>query len=452
MVRKQLSVVICLCLVITVLLQGCSLGKARLAEVQLEWPEFMVMGAEAACTYTLVAEMGEAAYTQAFGQTAGAQAAGDAQENESDGQARRAMEQMAGWLAQWASDDETIIVVDASGLMTAVGAGTAKVSLTVEDEIGTVVQVDAAVTVVVPVESVEAPQTVQIEVGASLDLQARALPADATDPGLAYAVDDSGIATVDANGTLTGVANGTAMVTISSTDKYTQAAPPEARVEVQVVTSPQDIQLNMQQASLAVGATRQLEALVLPEEVNTPYELEWTSSDEAVATVDETGLVKGVAAGSALVSVSIAGADELVATCEVTVTAPRSLGTGGAGGAASAGVNMQELLDLVNAARADAGVSPLAWSDTLGDAANIRANELISLFSHTRPDGTDWYTVSDLARGENVAAGFGSVQAVFNGWMESDGHRANILNAGFTLMGGGCVAGGGTYYWCQLFG
>ena len=211
--------------------------------------------------------------------------------------------------------------------------------------------------------------------------------------------------------------------------------------------SPQEIELNKQQLDLTIGDSEQLEALVLPENAEV-YELEWVSSDETVAAVDNTGLITGVAAGSAQVSVTIAGNSGLSAVCEVTVAESEFSGSV----TAVPNGEMQELLRLVNDARASVGVSPLTWSDSLGTAAQIRAEELIVSFSHTRPDGSEWHTVSSLARGENIAYGNGSAQAVFDGWMGSDGHRANILNAGFTIMGSGCASGGGSYYWCQLFG
>jgi len=58
-----------------------------------------------------------------------------------------------------------------------------------------------------------------------------------------------------------------------------------------------------------------------------------------------------------------------------------------------------------------------------------------------------------MALGENVAYGYGSVESVMAGWMNSSGHRANILNANFTHVGlGRATAANGTLYWTQVFG
>lgn len=114
-----------------------------------------------------------------------------------------------------------------------------------------------------------------------------------------------------------------------------------------------------------------------------------------------------------------------------------------------------EVLRLVNEERAKQGLSSLAWSDSLAESATVRAKEIIVKFSHTRPDGTSCFTVNPKARGENIASGYNSPQAVVTAWMNSPGHRANILNSSYTTLGIGYVKsaeGGYTHYWVQLFG
>ena len=93
----------------------------------------------------------------------------------------------------------------------------------------------------------------------------------------------------------------------------------------------------------------------------------------------------------------------------------------------------------------------------LVNVATVRANETVQSFSHTRPDGRDCFTaydeqgVSYFSAGENIAYGYSSPEAVMDGWMNSPGHRANILNAGFGRVGVGVVKSGGRYYWVQNF-
>ena len=118
-----------------------------------------------------------------------------------------------------------------------------------------------------------------------------------------------------------------------------------------------------------------------------------------------------------------------------------------------------EVLQLVNQARADQGLAPLTADPALTAAAQTRAEELTTLYSHTRPDGRSCLTalteagVAYWAAGENIAAGYATPEAVVAGWMASDGHRANILSEDFTQMGLGYAPAedGFGHYWAQLF-
>ena len=106
----------------------------------------------------------------------------------------------------------------------------------------------------------------------------------------------------------------------------------------------------------------------------------------------------------------------------------------------------------VNAERAKYGLSTLRVSSELTRAACVRAQEIVRSFSHTRPDGTSWSTVSAAAHGENIAKGHRSVDAVMAAWMSSQGHRENILRARFDTIGVCAYNYNGTLYWVQLFG
>ena len=124
------------------------------------------------------------------------------------------------------------------------------------------------------------------------------------------------------------------------------------------------------------------------------------------------------------------------------------------------GIN-ELLLSLVNQARAEEGLNPLQLHSGMADAAQLRADELLESYSHTRPNGSEYYTVLKEAGiayapgGENIAAGYTSVEAVFDGWMNSPGHRANILRKGIGTCGFGYVWKDNDmygHYWAQLFG
>lgn len=112
----------------------------------------------------------------------------------------------------------------------------------------------------------------------------------------------------------------------------------------------------------------------------------------------------------------------------------------------------KKVLDLVNNARAENGLSPLTWSTDMDDAAKIRAAETTISFSHTRPDGTDCFTAHPMMIGENIAYGYPDAQSVFEGWMNSQGHRENILRGSFTTMCLAAIEKDGIIYWAQLFG
>lgn len=89
--------------------------------------------------------------------------------------------------------------------------------------------------------------------------------------------------------------------------------------------------------------------------------------------------------------------------------------------------------DLVNAERAEAGLPAYTWDDSLEGCAQVRAIEIEAKFSHTRPDGSDWYTVnSDLMWGENLAKGYKTAESLVKAWMDSPSHAANILDKEFT--------------------
>ena len=117
----------------------------------------------------------------------------------------------------------------------------------------------------------------------------------------------------------------------------------------------------------------------------------------------------------------------------------------------------EEVLRLVNIERSKAGLSSLTTNATLKAAADKRAQETKTSFSHTRPNGSKFstvlqeYGISYRTAGENIAYGQRSPQEVVNGWMNSPGHRANILNGSFGKIGIGVYQSGGVIYWSQLF-
>ena len=111
-----------------------------------------------------------------------------------------------------------------------------------------------------------------------------------------------------------------------------------------------------------------------------------------------------------------------------------------------------EVLDIVNKRRKEAGLSSLVMNASLLETAMQRAAETSILFAHTRPDGSSCFDLNSLMYGENIACGSTTSDSVMNLWMNSAGHRANILTADYSTIGIGCVQIDGSYYWVQCFG
>lgn len=117
----------------------------------------------------------------------------------------------------------------------------------------------------------------------------------------------------------------------------------------------------------------------------------------------------------------------------------------------------QEVIRLVNEIRVQNGLNPLTYDWELSRVARYKSQDMKDnrYFSHTSPVyGSPFQMIKSFGltyrtAGENIAKGYATPQAVVNGWMNSSGHRANILNASFTRIGVGYVAGGN--YWTQMF-
>jgi len=114
----------------------------------------------------------------------------------------------------------------------------------------------------------------------------------------------------------------------------------------------------------------------------------------------------------------------------------------------------REILTLVNATRASVGLGALTWDTGLEACAMQRAAEASIYFSHTRPNGTDWSTVTPAAtaRAENLASGQTTAAQVHADWVGSPAHCANIVNGSYVSFA--CaefVADDGQTYWIELF-
>ena len=117
-----------------------------------------------------------------------------------------------------------------------------------------------------------------------------------------------------------------------------------------------------------------------------------------------------------------------------------------------------DILRLVNRERDKVGLAPLILSDDLSRAADIRSREIVQYFSHDRPNGSSCFTAvkeSYQGKGENLAEGYASADDAMTGWMNSKGHRENILCSYFSHIGVGYtynLSSDYKHHWAQMFG
>lgn len=108
----------------------------------------------------------------------------------------------------------------------------------------------------------------------------------------------------------------------------------------------------------------------------------------------------------------------------------------------------------VNKARIQAGLEAFNWSDTLKDAAAIRAKEVTKKWSHVRPDGSEFWSVDPVnVYGENISKGFRTADTAVISWLESETHRANLMDPDYGSMAIFVYEGkDGNWYWITEFG
>lgn len=252
----------------------------------------------------------------------------------------------------WESSDESVVTVDETGLATAVGGGEADITVSIQDAN---IQSVCHVTVTVPLESIEAPEGLELVINGedTKELGAKMVPEDATGAVLVYESSDESVATVDDNGKVTAVANGECVITTtvisedaaepknedssgyepegqaeepvtdasSEVEVAEEAEEPDeeeidpemsvtpdawiAQTKVTVKTAPTEIVLENTEGILTIGNTYNIKASIAPEDVSEELAiLSWTSGDESIATVDENGKVTAKAAGTATITVS----------------------------------------------------------------------------------------------------------------------------------------------------
>ena len=220
---------------------------------------------------------------------------------------------------EWTVSDSKVLSVDQSGKVTALAAGTAKVTVTTKDGGKTD---ECSFVVVVPVEKVEitaVPQDNKMIEGDEFRFVAAVTPADATDKTLAWTSSQTSVLTIDQDGKAVAIKAGKATVTVSSADgKCTASCEITVEEPAPVVIPVAGVTLDVTSLELEVGQQATLKATVTPEDA-TDKTVTWTSSNAEVAEVT-SGVVVAKSAGEAVISVKTADGDK-TATCKVTVKA-----------------------------------------------------------------------------------------------------------------------------------
>lgn len=230
----------------------------------------------------------------------------------------------------WTSSDETVATVDETGLVTAVGAGKADVTVSVADAN---ISSTTHVKVVILPTGVEAPETLSLELNgeATKALGAKMTPEDATDVKLAYLSSDESVATVDESGNVTAVGVGECTITTTIVADTTATAedagvdsemlvvPENAKAETKVTVGKaiESITLDSNEGVLTVGNTHTIKATVFPEDA-TDKAVTWKSSDESIATVDAEGNVTAKDTGNVTI-MAVNSDGDVSSTYELTV-------------------------------------------------------------------------------------------------------------------------------------
>ena len=262
---------------------------------------------------------------------------------------------------EWTSSDESVATVDETGTVTAVAAGEANVTASVKDAD---IAASTHIKVVVTPTGVVAPESIDLVTNGenTKDLDAKLVPADATDVKLAYESSDESVATVDETGKVTAVANGECTITTyvvadakdadaselsaaaveaadsEETDDSVATMPedlaamdsafgvvPEdlkAETKVTVTTNVESVTLDKTEGVLTVGNAVTVTATVTPDTA-TNASVTWSSSDEAIATVDSEGKITAVAPGTATITATSDSNPDASAAYAVTVQAKK---------------------------------------------------------------------------------------------------------------------------------
>ncbi|MGI6710727.1 MAG: Ig-like domain-containing protein [Bacilli bacterium] len=213
----------------------------------------------------------------------------------------------------WSTNNASVATVDVNGRVTGIAEGTATITAT--SIVSASIKATHNITVTDPKSITLNPSSLALGVGSNQTIIATVVAASLTDKSVVWSSGNPAVATVDANGKVTAVAVGsTTIIAKLNADNSTQA---QATVTVTEAPLPV-ITISASSASIAAGTTKTLTATVTN---TTNTAVTWTSSNTSVATVNSSGVVSGVAAGSAVITATSVANNSVSATCAITVTA-----------------------------------------------------------------------------------------------------------------------------------
>lgn len=221
----------------------------------------------------------------------------------------------------WTSSDESVATVDETGTVTAVAAGEAEITAAVKD---TEMQDVCVITVKVSAKELKVPDTLDVKLNDTDEaaIEAKCEPEDASNISFDFASSDEEVATVDKDGKVKVLKAGECDITTTLLQDGEKVA--EKTTHVKAFYEVESITLDSNEGKLTVGNSHTIKATVAPEEVAAETTIDWSSSNEKVATVDSNGKVTAVSSGNATIT---ATAGEESANYEVTVEQPKKAAT-----------------------------------------------------------------------------------------------------------------------------
>ena len=221
----------------------------------------------------------------------------------------------------WTSSDESVATVDETGTVTAVAAGEAEITAAVKD---TEMQDVCVITVKVSAKELKVPDTLEVKLNDTDEtaIEAKCEPEDASNISFDFASSDEEVATVDKDGKVKVLKAGECDITTTLMQDGEKVT--EKTTHVKAFYEVESITLDSNEGKLTVGNSHTIKATIAPEEVAAETTIEWSSSNEKVATVDSNGKVTAISSGIATIT---ATAGEESANYEVTVEQPKKVTT-----------------------------------------------------------------------------------------------------------------------------